>query len=86
MRVFGGSDWALMFILAQEGECYARLQFNVGPRSSQELDVEIDYSQPFEATDWEVWDEEYVANVQSQVSGAAGKINTHSTAGAVVRL
>jgi proteasome lid subunit RPN8/RPN11 len=30
-RVFGSSDWALMFILAQEGECYARLQFNIGP-------------------------------------------------------
>ena len=65
-RVFGGSDWALMFILAREGECYARLQFNVGPRSSQELDVQIDYSQPFDGADWEAWDEEYLANVQSQ--------------------
>ena len=62
-RVFGGSDWALMFILAQGGECYARLQFNVGPGTSQELDVEIDYSLPFAGTDWNAWEEEYHANV-----------------------
>jgi proteasome lid subunit RPN8/RPN11 len=65
-RVFGDSDWALMFILAQEGESYARLQFNVGPGSSQELNVEIDYSQPFASALWEAWEQEYVANVQPQ--------------------
>jgi hypothetical protein len=52
-----------MFILAQGGECYARLQFNVGPGTSQELQVEIDYSLPFAGTDWSAWEEEYHANV-----------------------
>jgi proteasome lid subunit RPN8/RPN11 len=63
-RVFGSSQWALMFIVAEEGETYARLQCNVGPRVSQELAVEIDYAQEFDGTDWEAWEEEYVANVQ----------------------
>ena len=36
-----------MFILAEEGQTYARLQFNVGPGVAQELAVEIDYSQEF---------------------------------------
>lgn len=66
LRVFGSSDWAVMFILAQEGESYARLQFNVGPRGSQKLRVEIDYSQPFTAAEWEHWDQEYLANVRAQ--------------------
>jgi hypothetical protein len=29
-RVFGGSDWAVMFILARDGSYYARLRFNAG--------------------------------------------------------
>ena len=66
-RVFGSSQWALMFILAEEGETYARLQFNVGPRSSQELSVEIDYSKEFAGTEWEAWEQEYRLNVREQV-------------------
>ena len=65
-RVFGSSQWALMFILAEEGETYARLQFNTGPGISQELAVEIDYSQEFSGTAWEVWEEEYLLNVREQ--------------------
>ena len=66
-RVFGSSDWAMMFILAQEGESYARLQFNVGPRGSLELRVEIDYSKPFPGADWETWAQEYETNVHAQI-------------------
>jgi proteasome lid subunit RPN8/RPN11 len=62
-RVFGDCDFAVMFILAQEGQCYARMQFNVGPRGSVQLDVEIDYARPFAATDHTAWDEEYSASV-----------------------
>ena len=58
-RVFGRSDWALMFILAQHGQSYARLRFNVGPGGSLVLPVTVDYSQPFGATDHAVWAQEY---------------------------
>ena len=30
-RVFGRTDWAVMFILARQGQSYARLRFHVGP-------------------------------------------------------
>ena len=30
-RVFGTTDWAVMFVLAQGGQTYARLRFNTGP-------------------------------------------------------
>ena len=62
-RVFGSSDWAVMFILAQDGQTYARLQFNVGPGGALLIPVEIDYSQPFAGSDEATWAEEYLANV-----------------------
>jgi hypothetical protein len=52
-----------MFILAREGKCYARLRYNVGPGVNVEIPVEVDYGQEFEATDWVLWQEEYLANV-----------------------
>ncbi len=65
-RVFGGSDWAVMFILARGGQTYARLQFNVGPGGPVEIAVEVDYSQPFLASDQETWLAEYKACVRAQ--------------------
>ena len=63
-RVFGRSDWALMFILARGGDCYARLRYNVGPGADIELEVDIDYGRPFSGTDFELWHQEYLAHVQ----------------------
>lgn len=62
-RVFGRSDWATMFILAEEGQTYARLQFNIGPGGACEPAVEIDCSHPFPGSDRDAWDQEYLANV-----------------------
>src|SRR6476620_165291 len=42
-RVFGRSDWAVMFILARGGQTYARLRYHVGPSSDVILPVEVDY-------------------------------------------
>ena len=53
-----------MFILARGGKCYARLRYNVGPGVDVELPVDVDYGRPFEASDWELWYDEYLANVQ----------------------
>ena len=46
-RVFGRTDWAVMFVLAQGGQCYARLRFHVGPGGDIDLPVHVDYSRPF---------------------------------------
>ena len=63
-RVFGRTEWAVMFILARQGRTYARLQFHVGPGGSVLLPVEVEYSRDFAASDHEAWQAEYVANVQ----------------------
>ena len=65
-RVFGSSDWAVMFILAREGKSYARLRFNVGPRAEFEIPVDIDYTRSFGGCEPDTWDHEYLTNVQPQ--------------------
>jgi len=63
-RVFGRTDWALMFILARGGRSYARLRFHVGPGGDIELPVQVDYTRPFAASAHEAWLAEYKANVE----------------------
>lgn len=65
-RVFGRSDWAVMFILAQEGRSYARLRFNVGPGADFEIPVGVDYVRRFDGCDPGAWEREYLVNVQAQ--------------------
>ena len=65
-RVFGRSDWAVMFILAREGQSYARLRFNVGPGADVEIPVSVDYRRPFGGCDSNAWQQEYLTNVQPQ--------------------
>jgi hypothetical protein len=65
LRVFGRNDWAVIFILAQGGQSYARLNFGVGPGGNMQLSVAVDYSRPFTGSDYGVWEEEYLANVQA---------------------
>ncbi len=62
-RVFGRTDWAVMFILARGGQTYARLEFHVGPGGSLLLPVEVDYRRPFQGSDEAAWREQYLANV-----------------------
>lgn len=63
-RVFGRSEWALMFILARGGQTYARLRYNVGPGADIKLPVEVDYGHPFDGSNAEAWQEEFLANVR----------------------
>lgn len=56
---FGSVDWALMFIVAQEGQTYARLRFNIGPGGSLEIPVAVDFSRDFTASDHAAWKAEY---------------------------
>jgi hypothetical protein len=53
-----------MFIVARGGECYARLRYNVGPGADIDLKVNIDYGQPFSGSEFALWHEEYLDNVQ----------------------
>ena len=63
-RVFGCTEWALMFILARGGRSYARLRFHVGPGGDIDLPVQVDYARPFAASDHAAWLAEYDANVE----------------------
>ena len=62
-RVFGGCEWAVMFVLGRTGKTHARLRFNVGPGGEGVVPVEVDYTQPFSASDHEAWEAEYRANI-----------------------
>lgn len=62
-RVFGSCDWSIMAIVAQEGSTYARLRFNAGPGGEVKIPVCVDYSCEFDAADFEVWQQQYLANV-----------------------
>ena len=62
-RVFGQFEWAVMFILARGGQVYARLRFNIGPGGELTIPVQVDYSRPFAASDFALWQTEYEANL-----------------------
>jgi len=64
-RVFGNCQWAILFVVAQDSKTYAKLSFNVGPGGQVLIPTEIDYSDDFGASDHELWDAEYVANVKA---------------------
>ena len=65
-HVFGRSDWSVMFILAQSGKHYARLQFGVGPGGSLQIPVEVDFTRPFAASQHDAWEEEYASCVRPE--------------------
>ena len=62
-RVFGSCDWSVMCIVAQDGGTFARLRFNVGPGGEVKIPVYVDYGCEFDATNFELWKQQYKANV-----------------------
>ena len=62
-RVFGGCQWAVMFIVGAEDQTYARLRFSVGPGGETEIPVGVDYNVSFAAADHKAWRAEYEANI-----------------------
>lgn len=70
-RVFGGCDWALMFILAKGGQRYARLRFNVGPGGQMLLETQIDFGSAFGPSDQEAWLDEYQQNIHALLPAAS---------------
>ena len=63
-RVFGASDWALMFILARGGRAQAWLRFAAGPGTVQRIPIKIDFRLPFAAADQDAWRRQYQQCVQ----------------------
>lgn len=66
-RVFGRSDWAVMFILSKTDDLYCRLRFNIGPGGALEIPVSVDYHSPFAGSNLAAWEAEYVAKVRADV-------------------
>ena len=77
-RVFGRSDWAVMFILARSGDTYARLRFNTGPGGELELATVIDYEVEFHASDRGAWEEEYMKSVHNASIVSSRMIDSES--------
>ena len=81
-RVFGRSDWAMMFILARGGDNYARLRFNVGPGGEILVPATVDFSVDFSASETDEWEQEYAANVFAETTArsirTASIIRNHS--------
>jgi len=67
-RVFGGCDWAVMFIIDREGQTSARIRFNAGPGAQGKLPVSVDYSRDFPGSDRARWMVEYRAHVRVEDS------------------
>jgi proteasome lid subunit RPN8/RPN11 len=63
-RVFGGCQWAVMAVVAQDNSTYARLSFNIGPGGQILIPSEVDFSQDFGASDHSAWDAQYQADVK----------------------
>jgi len=72
-NAFTAPDWAIMLIIAEGGEIYCRLKFNVGPGGTKNLKVSVDFSQEFKGSEHELWEREY----QEKVSRA--KTTFHMT-------
>ncbi len=61
-----------MFILARGGEAFARLQVNCGPHLAVELNVEVDFTQPFPAANAGGWTEEHKRCVTQDLNWTEG--------------
>ncbi|QDS89006.1 hypothetical protein EC9_32030 [Rosistilla ulvae] len=62
-RSFGGVDWAVMHIIAEEGNTCTRARFNVGPGTEWRLRSRVEFAHQFPAADHESWFIEYCDNV-----------------------
>ena len=67
-RVFGGCDWAVMFILGRTGQTYARLRFGAGPGGQIRIPVDVDFAAEFGGSDHAAWRDEYERNIHIHAS------------------
>lgn len=62
-KVFSSPDWAIMFIVGDNGEVYCRLKINVAPGVEKLLKVRVDFVVPFYESNHDAWKKEYADNV-----------------------
>jgi hypothetical protein len=86
LRVFGRTDWAMMFILARGGQSYARLRFHVGPGGDISLPIKVDYTRPFAGSDQVAWQKQYAACVQVEQPVRLTELDRRLTAEPFARL
>ena len=56
----------MMCIVAQDGSTFAKLRFNVGPGGEVKIPVCVDYGCEFDAANFELWKQQYQANVSQE--------------------
>lgn len=66
-RVFGGCQWAILFVVDRRNQTYARLSFNIGPGANILIPVRVDYSRNFDPSDHDRWDAEYNASIMPEI-------------------
>lgn len=74
-KAFSHPDWAIMLIIAKDDSMYCRLKLNTGPGVEKLLNVQVDFSQDFQASDRKTWKIEYDSKVTKQIiqiKGTAG--------------
>jgi hypothetical protein len=69
LRVFGGCDWAVMFILACGGQQYGRLQLRLPSGGAFEIPARVDFEHSFPKTEFDAWHREYATCVRPAESG-----------------
>ena len=78
-RVFGSCDWSIMAIVAQDSSTYAKLRFNTGPGGETKIPICVEYGYQFEATDFGLWRQQYMANVtEDKIFTLADKSKRHA--------
>ena len=78
-RVFGSCDWSIMAIVAQDNSSYARLRFSTGPGGEMEIPIGIGYHCEFDATDFDLWQQQYLTNVvEEELLTLSGKTHKRS--------
>jgi len=66
-RVFGGCQWAILFVVDRRNQTYARLRFNIGPGTNILIPVQVDYGRDFGPGDHDQWNVEYNANILPEI-------------------
>lgn len=72
-KAFSHPDWAIMLIVADNGDSYCRLKLNVGPGVEKLLKVQVDFGQSFSASNHLEWETEYKKKVTKKQFLITGK-------------
>lgn len=64
-RVFGGCDWSVMVIVAQNSNSYARIRFSAAAGCEFVIPIEVDYDCSFDSPDFKAWKKQYTKNVSA---------------------